>query len=134
MGRSTSADCKGVRITSGPLIPVVNPLMSAESTDGIEIEAGETQSITVKRGMLPEVDQYITLTQKASQFNAGNRGDSDAQRWLQPDHHRTGGDHHHWHSRSADQSRSAGAATSSGYPKMSLCPLRLVTWDRYERV
>jgi len=63
-----------VRITSGPLIPVVNPVMSAESTAGVEIEAGETQSITIKRGMLPVVDQYITLTQSGITINAGIGG------------------------------------------------------------
>ncbi len=66
--------CKGVRITSGPLLPVLNPVMSADSTDGIEIEAGETQSITIKRGMLPEIDQYITLTPTGITINAGLAG------------------------------------------------------------
>jgi hypothetical protein len=67
--------CKGVRITSGPLLPpVLNPPMSADSTDGIEIEAGETQSITIKRGMLPEIDQYITLTPTGITINAGLAG------------------------------------------------------------
>ena len=42
--------CKGVRITSGPLIPVINPMMSSAGTNGIEIETGESQSITIKRG------------------------------------------------------------------------------------
>jgi hypothetical protein len=66
--------CKGVRITSGPLLPVLNPIMSADSTDGIEIEAGETQSITMKRGMLPEIDQYITMTPTGITINAGLAG------------------------------------------------------------
>lgn len=66
--------CKGVRITSGPLLPVLNPMMSADSTDGIEIEAGETQSITMKRGMLPEIDQYITMTPTGITINAGLAG------------------------------------------------------------
>jgi len=65
--------CKGVRITGGPPIPVVNPMMSVESTNGVEIEVGETQSITIKRGMLP-VDQYITLTQSGITINAGIAG------------------------------------------------------------
>src|ERR1700733_4027489 len=34
--------CKGVRITSGPLFPILNPFMSSDSTEGIEIEAGES--------------------------------------------------------------------------------------------
>ena len=65
--------CKGVRITGGPPIPVVNPMMSVESTNGVEIEVGEQQSITIKRGMLP-VDQYITLTQSGITINAGIAG------------------------------------------------------------
>jgi hypothetical protein len=66
--------CKGVRITSGPLIPVINPVMSATSTDGIEIETGESQSITIKRGQLPDIDQYITLTDSGITINAGLGG------------------------------------------------------------
>jgi hypothetical protein len=66
--------CKGVRITSGPLIPVMNPEMSVASTDGIEIETGESQSITIKRGQLPEIDQYITMTPDGITINAGLGG------------------------------------------------------------
>jgi hypothetical protein len=66
--------CKGVRITSGSLIPIINPPMSADSTDGIEIETGETQSITMKRGVLPVIDQYITLTSSGITIDAGLLG------------------------------------------------------------
>jgi hypothetical protein len=66
--------CKGVRITSGPLIPVINPDMSVASTDGIEIETGESQSITIKRGQLPEIDQFITMTPSGITINAGLAG------------------------------------------------------------
>jgi hypothetical protein len=66
--------CKGVRITSGPLIPVVNPSMSVESTNGVEIEAGEQQSVTIRRGLLPMVDQYISLTNSGITINAGIAG------------------------------------------------------------
>jgi hypothetical protein len=66
--------CKGVRITSGPLIPVINPMMSSASTDGIEIETGESQSITIKRGQLPDIDQYITMTPSGITINAGLKG------------------------------------------------------------
>jgi hypothetical protein len=66
--------CKGVRITSGSLIPIINPPMSADSTDGIEIETGETQSITMKRGVLPVLDQYITLTSSGITIDAGLLG------------------------------------------------------------
>jgi hypothetical protein len=66
---------KGVRITSGPpAIPMLSPPMSVESTDGVEIEASETQSITIKRGMVPVVDQYITLTPSGITINAGLAG------------------------------------------------------------
>jgi len=66
--------CKGVRITSGSLIPVVNPAMSVESTNGVEIEVGEKQSITMRRGLLPMVDQYISLTNSGITINAGVAG------------------------------------------------------------
>ena len=63
-----------MRITSGPMIPVINPIMSAASTNGVEIEAGEQQSITIKRGQLPEIDQYITMTPSGITINAGLAG------------------------------------------------------------
>jgi hypothetical protein len=66
--------CKGVRITSGSLIPIINPPMSTDSTDGIEIETGESQSITMKRGVLPVLDQYITLTSSGITIDAGLLG------------------------------------------------------------
>jgi hypothetical protein len=65
--------CKGVRITSGPMIPAINPIGSSASTGGIEIETGESQSITIKRGQL-EVDQSITMTPTGITINAGLAG------------------------------------------------------------
>jgi hypothetical protein len=56
------------------LIPILNPAMSVASTDGIEIEAGESQSITIKRGMLPVLDQYISLTDSGITIDAGITG------------------------------------------------------------
>ena len=75
-GRIDIRGCKGVRITSGPflMIPILNPEMSTASTDGIEIEAGESQSITIKRGLLAEIDQYISLTDNAITIDAGVTG------------------------------------------------------------
>src|SRR5258708_13664435 len=35
--------CKGVRITSEPLIPVLNPIMPLQSTSAIESNVAETQ-------------------------------------------------------------------------------------------
>jgi len=66
--------CKGVRITSGPLIPVVNPMTSAGSTNGVEIETGESQSISIKRGLTPGLDQYISLTKSGITISAGIAG------------------------------------------------------------
>lgn len=66
--------CKGVRITSGPLFPILNPFMSSDSTEGIEIEAGESQSVTMKRGMIPILDQSITMTSSGITINAGLLG------------------------------------------------------------
>ena len=66
--------CKGVRITSGPLIPILNPETAVESTNGVEIVTGEDQSVTIKRGMMPVVDQYITLTQTGITIDAGIGG------------------------------------------------------------
>ncbi len=67
--------CKGVRITAGPVaLPAISPIMSAASTNGVEIEVDEAQSITMKRGMLPVVDQYITLTPSGITIDAGIGG------------------------------------------------------------
>jgi len=66
--------CKGVRITSGPLLPVVNPITSADSTAGVEIETGESQSITIKRGQEPDIDQYISMTKNSITIDAGIGG------------------------------------------------------------
>lgn len=66
---------KGVRITTGPTpIPLFSPIMSADSTNGVEIETSEPQSITVRRGLLPLIDQYITLTPDGIVINAGIAG------------------------------------------------------------
>src|ERR1051326_6684291 len=49
----------GVRITAGP-----PPLPEAESssTQGVEIEVGEIQNVTIKRGLIDGVDQKIEMT------------------------------------------------------------------------
>lgn len=66
--------CKGVRITAGRLaLPLVAPIMSAASTNGVEIEVEVAQSITIKRGM-PPLCQYITLTPTGITINAGMAG------------------------------------------------------------
>ena len=66
--------CKGVRITSGSLIPILNPVMSANTTDGIEIETGVGQNVTIKRGTIPFVNQSISMTPNGITIDAGLTG------------------------------------------------------------
>jgi len=49
---------KGVRITAGP--PLLPPT-SSSSTNGVEIVVGETQNVTIQRGLLPGIDQKIEM-------------------------------------------------------------------------
>lgn len=49
----------GVRITSGP--PPLPETLST-STQGVEIEVGEIQNVTIKRGLIDGVDQKIEMT------------------------------------------------------------------------
>jgi len=49
---------KGVRITTGP--PPIPP-MHSDSTNGMEVEVSEAQNITLKRGLIPMVDQKIDM-------------------------------------------------------------------------
>jgi hypothetical protein len=66
--------CKGVRITSGSLIPILNPIMSAKTTDGIEIETGVGQNVTIKRGTIPFLNQSISMTPNGITIDAGITG------------------------------------------------------------
>lgn len=59
---------KGVRITTGP--PLLLPTKS-DSTDGVEIIVSEDQSVTVQRGLLPGIDQTITMTPGNITVDAG---------------------------------------------------------------
>jgi hypothetical protein len=59
---------QGVRVTAGP--PLLPPT-SAESTNGVEIVVGETQNITIQRGLLPGVDQKIEMTPQGITIDAG---------------------------------------------------------------
>lgn len=52
---------KSVRITSGPFLPGLGPPAQSDSTDGVEIAVGETQKVTILRGLLPGVDQKIEM-------------------------------------------------------------------------
>jgi len=67
--------CKAVRITSGPLaIPMVSPGTSSASTDGVGILVGQTQKVSIQRGITPLVSQYIELDQNSIVINAGTSG------------------------------------------------------------
>ena len=58
---------QGVRVTAGP--PPLLPASSA-STNGVEILAGETGTVTVQRGLLP-IDQKMELTPQGVTIDAG---------------------------------------------------------------
>lgn len=59
---------KGVRITAGP--PSLPPVDS-DSTDGVEIVTGETQNLTLQRGLIQGVDQMIQMTPSGITVDAG---------------------------------------------------------------
>jgi len=59
---------KGVRISVGP--PLLIPTHS-DSTNGVEIAVGETQSVTLQRGLVPGVDQKIEMTPSGITVDAG---------------------------------------------------------------
>jgi hypothetical protein len=58
---------QGVRLTAGP--PPLPPTDS-DSTNGVEIMVGETQNVTIQRGLLP-VDQKIEMTPSGITVDAG---------------------------------------------------------------
>jgi hypothetical protein len=58
----------GVRITAGP--PPL-PETGSDSTQGVEIEVGEIQSVTIKRGLIDGVDQKIEMTPTGITVDAG---------------------------------------------------------------
>jgi hypothetical protein len=58
----------GVRITAGP--PPL-PATASNSTQGVEIEVGEEQSVTIKRGLLDGVDQKIEITPSGITVDGG---------------------------------------------------------------
>lgn len=70
-GKDGSVDlkgAKGVRVSAGP--PVIVPTHS-DSTNGVEIVVGETQNVTIQRGLLPGVDQKIEMAPGAITIDAG---------------------------------------------------------------
>jgi hypothetical protein len=58
----------GVRITAGP--PPL-PETASTSTQGVEIEVGEMQSVTIKRGLIDGVDQTIVMTPSGITVDGG---------------------------------------------------------------
>lgn len=58
----------GVRITAGP--PPL-PATSSDSTQGVEIEVGEIQNVTIKRGLVDGVDQTIQMTPSGITVDGG---------------------------------------------------------------
>jgi hypothetical protein len=59
---------QGVRVTAGP--PPLLPTASA-STNGVEIITSETGTVTIQRGLLPEVDQKVEMTPTGITVDAG---------------------------------------------------------------
>jgi hypothetical protein len=60
----------GVRLTSGP--PVALDTIS-DSTDGIELQAHELQKVTIKRGLVDDVDQLIEMTSSGITVDGGSQ-------------------------------------------------------------
>jgi hypothetical protein len=59
----------GVRITAGP--PPL-PATGSTSTQGVEIEVGEMQSVTIKRGLIDGIDQTIEMTPSGITIDGGS--------------------------------------------------------------
>jgi hypothetical protein len=59
----------GVRITAGP--PPL-PATGSSSTQGVEIEVGEIQNVTIKRGLIDGVDQKIEMTPTGITVDGGS--------------------------------------------------------------
>jgi hypothetical protein len=71
MGTDGTVDVKGakaVRITAGPPVLVAT---HSDSTNGVEIMVGETQNVTIQRGLLPGVDQKIEMTPSGITVDGG---------------------------------------------------------------
>ena len=67
-GRVEINGSQGVRLTAGP--PQLPPATS-EGTNGAEIIVGELQSITLQRGLIPEVDQQIVMAPESILVDGG---------------------------------------------------------------
>lgn len=68
-GRIDAHAIEGIRLTTtgfpNPMIP-----MSSPETNGVDIIAGELQTVNIKRGVLP-IDNFITLTPEMLQVDGG---------------------------------------------------------------
>jgi hypothetical protein len=58
---------QSVRITAGPM---TLPPTSSDSSNGVEIIVGETQNVTIQRGLLP-TDQKIEMSPEGITIDAG---------------------------------------------------------------
>jgi len=59
----------GVRVTAG--IPP-KPAVASDSTNGAEILVGQLQNVTIKRGLIPEVDQVVEMTPDGITVDGGS--------------------------------------------------------------
>jgi hypothetical protein len=78
-GRVDIRGGKGVRITTGgPALPLFNPPVTSDKTDGVEIVVGAQQKIVIHRGILPlasiNLNQRIELTMDNIVVDAGLDG------------------------------------------------------------
>jgi len=67
-GKVDVSATQGVRITAAPLGLVPT---DSDSTNGVEIMVGETQNVTIQRGLVPGVDQKIEMTPSGITVDAG---------------------------------------------------------------
>jgi hypothetical protein len=73
-GKVDIRGAKGVRITAGPpAIPLVSPPVTADTTNGVEIMVGETQYVTIYRGV-SALNQKIEMFPNGIMIDAGVSG------------------------------------------------------------
>jgi len=71
-GRVDVRGSKGVRITAGPpMVPLVSPPVTADSTNGVEIMVSETQNVLIQRGLTP-LAQKIEMTPQSITLQCGS--------------------------------------------------------------
>jgi hypothetical protein len=67
-GKVDLSGSQGVRITAAPLGLVPT---TSDSTNGVEIMVGETQNVTIQRGLIPGVDQKVEMTPSGITVDGG---------------------------------------------------------------